>query len=82
MKTNRLPSTLAFLLAMATAGSQTAWAAADHHHHHGDGAEQKLQLNAGKKWVTDASLRQAMDAAWPHLRQPSGVIWRALGVTP
>ena len=61
MKTNRLPSTLAFLLAMATAGSQTAWAAADHHHHHGDGAEQKLQLNAGKKWVTDASLRQAMD---------------------
>ena len=27
-------------------------------------------------------LRQAMDAARPHLRQPSGVIWRALGVTP
>ena len=27
-------------------------------------------------------LRQAMDTARPHLRQPSGVIWRALGVTP
>ena len=59
MKTNRLPSILVFLLAMA-AGSPSAMAAAEHHHHHGDG-EQKLQLNAGKKWATDASLRQAME---------------------
>ncbi len=36
-------------------------ARAEHDHHgHGSEAPQQLQLNAGKKWATDASLRQAM----------------------
>lgn len=35
----------------------------DHHHHghsHGEAAPQQLQLNAGKQWATDATLRQTM----------------------
>lgn len=37
--------------------------AVEEHHHHGDNSAvvQKLQLNAGKKWATDAVLRQSMD---------------------
>jgi len=48
-----------FILAIST----TAHAAANaEEHHHGHGGEpQKLQLDAGKKWATDAPLRQAMD---------------------
>ena len=36
----------------------------EHHHHHahshGEAAPTQLQLNAGKRWATDAALRQAM----------------------
>lgn len=46
------------VLGLCLAGS--AQAAHDHHHGHEAEAPQKLQLNAGKKWATDASLRQAM----------------------
>lgn len=58
--------------------SATAHAAANaEEHHHSHGREpQKLQLNAGKKWATDAPLRQAMDGvnqamanALPHIRR-------------
>ena len=45
-------------LGLCLAGS--AQAGHDHHHGHEAEAPQKLQLNAGKKWATDASLRQAM----------------------
>mgnify|MGYP001052837618 CR=1 FL=1 len=34
---------------------------AHHHHDHGSASPQQLQLNAGKKWATDAQLRQAMN---------------------
>ena len=34
--------------------------AAEHHHSH-EAMPQKLQLNAGKKWTTDAPIRQAME---------------------
>lgn len=49
-------------LCMAVAGPSLAASAAaahDHKHEHG-AAETVLQLNAGKKWETDAALRQSM----------------------
>ena len=37
----------------------------EHHHHHahshGEAAPTQLQLNAGKQWATDATLRQSMN---------------------
>ena len=45
-------------LSLCLAG--VAYAANDHHHGHDAEVPQQLQLNAGKKWATDASLRQAM----------------------
>lgn len=52
---------LSVVLAMALSAYPTL--AAEEHHHHGDGgaAVEKLQLNAGKKWATDAALRQSME---------------------
>jgi hypothetical protein len=56
-----LPLAAATLIFTAAPG-QAALAAEDHHHHGESGAAvQKLQLNAGKKWATDAALRQSMD---------------------
>lgn len=71
MKTNFVASLAAFTLILATGLSQAAVAAEEHHHHHGDGgsAVQKLQLNAGKKWATDAPLRQSMDEVNRAMRQ-------------
>lgn len=47
------------LLAILASGIDGAALAAEHHHHdHGE--TQSLRLNGGKKWATDASLRQAM----------------------
>lgn len=62
MQSNLSASLAAFTVILATAFGQAA-VAAEEHHHHGDGARavQKLQLNAGKKWATDAPLRQSMD---------------------
>lgn len=52
---------LAALAAVATPGS-LALAAADHHHHaEGSTTAHTLHLNAGRKWATDAPLRQSMD---------------------
>lgn len=50
----------AFALSLAAA-APAALAADPHHHGHGAGAP-KLQLNQGKKWVTDAPLRESMAA--------------------
>lgn len=50
----------AFALSLA-ALAPAALAADPHHHGHGADAP-KLQLNQGKKWVTDAPLRQSMVA--------------------
>jgi len=56
-----LPLAAIVLIVTATPG-QMALAAEDHHHHgESSTAVQKLQLNAGKKWVTDVALRQSMD---------------------
>jgi len=49
-----------FLIAAALASPLAALAA--DHHDHGAAAPQKMSLNAGKKWTTDAPLRQAMAA--------------------
>lgn len=48
------------LLAAMLANPVAAWAADPHDH--GAAAPQKIALNAGKKWMTDAPLRQAMTA--------------------
>lgn len=63
MKTKLMLSLVTFTFILAAAVGQPALAA-EQHHHHGDGASagQKLQLNAGKKWATDAPLRQSMTA--------------------
>lgn len=50
----------ALLACLALGFTVAAHAEASEHHHHGSNEVQKLQLNAGKKWVTDAPLRQAM----------------------
>lgn len=54
---------LATVVVVATAVPGPGALAAEGHHHHHDSASagQKLQLNAGKKWATDAVLRQSMD---------------------
>lgn len=49
------------LLLAATLASPLVALAADTHDHGAAGA-QKIELNAGKKWTTDAPLRKAMSA--------------------
>lgn len=62
MKRNPLLSLAAAVL-VATLASGQPVVAAEEHHHHGESSAgaQKLELNAGKKWATDAALRQSMD---------------------
>lgn len=59
MKVRKLLTAAAMGLAMAGSALAAGNASHDHGHGHGGGAE-TLQLNAGKKWETDAPLRQAM----------------------
>jgi len=56
-------SVLLASLALILAANSHAAESADAHHHdgHGSASPQQLQLNAGKKWATDAPLRQAMN---------------------
>jgi Spy/CpxP family protein refolding chaperone len=59
MKTKFAVLLAAFALTVSASGY--AAEGADHHHAGQDSAGmQKLELNAGKKWATDAPLRQAM----------------------
>lgn len=48
------------LLAIALTLPLTTFAIEPAKHEHGAAAHAKLELNAGKKWTTDAPLRQAM----------------------
>lgn len=48
-----------YILAISATAHAAANAEGHDHHSHGE-APQELQLNAGKKWATDAPLRQAM----------------------
>ena len=62
MKRNFLLQLAAVAFIVTAVPGQAVQAAEDHHHHGESGtAVQKLQLNAGKKWATDAALRQSMD---------------------
>lgn len=62
MRRNLLLSLAAAVLVVTVAPGQPAVAAEEHHHHgESSAAVQKLELNAGKKWATDAPLRQSMD---------------------
>lgn len=62
MKRNLMLRLAAIVLTVAAASGEAALAAEEHHHHGENGAAvQKLELNAGKKWATDAALRQSMD---------------------
>jgi hypothetical protein len=62
MKRNFLLTLVAVVLVVSAAPKRMALAAEDHHHHDESfTAAQNLQLNAGKKWATDAALRQSMD---------------------
>jgi hypothetical protein len=62
MKRDLLPS-FAVAAFVATLAFGQPVVAAEEHHHHGESSAtaQKLELNAGKKWATDAVLRQSMD---------------------
>ncbi|WP_265944857.1 hypothetical protein [Dechloromonas sp. A34] len=62
MKMKRLVSLAAFACILVISVGQEALAAEQHHHGDGASAGQQLQLNAGKKWATDAPLRQSMTA--------------------
>jgi hypothetical protein len=55
-----MKSPLTLLLALALSSPLAVMAADSHDHGHGKSGPQKLELNAGKKWGTDAALRQAM----------------------
>lgn len=62
---------LAFILGTSTlgyAGASLAAASHDHGDHDGHGA-QALQLDEGKRWATDAPLRQAMGTVNESMRQ-------------
>lgn len=61
MKRNLLLPLAAILLTLTAASGQAVLAAEEHQHGESSAAVQKLELNAGKKWATDAALRQAMD---------------------
>lgn len=61
MKVNLLLRLAAIVLTVTAASGQAVLAAEEHHHGESGAAVQKLELNAGKKWATDAALRQAMD---------------------
>jgi hypothetical protein len=59
MKQNKLLLLGAICMSIAGTSLAATPAAQEHKHEHGVSAA-KLQLNAGKKWQTDAPLRQAM----------------------
>lgn len=63
MKRKPLLPLAAFVLAVMAAPGSGALAAGEHHHHHAESSATApaLQLNAGRKWATDAPLRQSMD---------------------
>lgn len=54
------PALLLTLALLATPSLHAADSHEQHHHGHADQEPPTLQLNAGKKWATDQSLRQAM----------------------
>jgi hypothetical protein len=54
------PYTFVALTVLSLAAAGPALAATDAHEHHHGTAPASLQLNAGKKWQTDAPLRAAM----------------------
>ena len=56
------PQLFIALLTGLSLGAALPVAAADSHDHQHEATQAKLQLNAGKKWATDAPLRQAMAA--------------------
>ena len=60
--------TLAAILASSLGSIGSSLAASDHQHAHGE-ATQPLQLNAGKRWATDAALRQAMGTINDGMRE-------------
>lgn len=62
MKRNLLlPLAAVALIVAATSGKAVLAAEEQHHHGESGAAAQKLELNAGNKWMTDAVLRQSMD---------------------
>lgn len=62
MNRNLLLPLAAIVLTVTAASGKAVLAAEEQHHHSESGAAvQKLELNAGKKWETDAALRQSMD---------------------
>lgn len=65
---------LALATAFSTAAALPALAAEQHHHGHGAHAEapQKLTLNNGRKWKTDAPLRKGMEEIRSALEQAHG----------
>jgi hypothetical protein len=65
---------LALATAFSTVAALPALAAEQHHHGHGAHAEarQKLTLNNGRKWKTDAPLRKGMEEIREALEQAHG----------
>ncbi len=62
MKRSLLLPLVAAVLVVTPVPGRAALAAEDHHHHgQNSTAVQRLQLNGGQKWATDAALRQSMD---------------------
>ncbi len=59
-KTRTMKTLPTWIAAMALCAVTAGAAAHDHDHDHGGGAPAELALDNGKKWPTDAALRQGM----------------------
>lgn len=56
----RFTIAVVLVASMSIGVAPSVQAAESHDHHHHEAAPAKLQLNQGRKWPTDAPLRQAM----------------------
>jgi len=75
IKAIRFVATTGIVLSLTVAGRVAT--AQDHDHEHGasSGAPSALTLNQGRKWPTDASLRQGMDHIRDAMEEPMPAIY-------
>lgn len=75
IKAIRFVATTGIVLSLTVAGRVAT--AQDHDHEHGasSGARSALTLNQGKKWPTDASLRQGMGRIRDAMEEPMPAIY-------
>ncbi|MBU1977850.1 MAG: hypothetical protein KJ958_01635 [Gammaproteobacteria bacterium] len=83
IKAIRLVATTGIVLSLTVAGRVASAQDHDHGHEHGasSGAPSALALKQGKKWPTDASLRQGMGHIRDAMEEPMPAIYAGKGDT-